>query len=62
MAYPLVDAQTVERLGYDELPVPLVPDGWVELFSRGVDLSTAAALCPPDAQTPDHRDCVELSG
>ena len=62
MAYPLVDAQTVERLGYDELPLPLVPDGWVELFGRGVDLSTAAALCPPDAQAPDHRDCVELGG
>ena len=34
-AYSLVDAQTIEKLGYDEDPVPLVPDSWVELFVDG---------------------------
>jgi hypothetical protein len=61
-AYSLLDAQTVEKLGYDEVPVPLVPDSWVELFGRGVDLSTGDALCPPSPEAPADRECKELPG
>ena len=60
-AYSLRDAQTVEKLGYDEVPAPLVPDSWVELFGTGVDLSTADALCPPSPDAPADRECRELS-
>jgi hypothetical protein len=59
-AYSLRDAQTVEKLGYDEVPVPLVPDSWVELFGEGVDLSTADALCPPSPEAAADRECKEL--
>lgn len=47
-AYPLVGAGTADLLGYGDLPAPLVPDTWVELFAPGVTLSPDAALCPPD--------------
>ena len=59
-AYSLRDALTVEKLGYDEVPAPLVPDPWVELFGQGVDLSTSDALCPPSPEAPADRDCKEL--
>ena len=59
-AYSLRDAQTVEKLGYDDVPVPLVPDSWVELFGQGVDLSTADALCPPSPEAAGDRECREL--
>jgi hypothetical protein len=59
-AYSLRDALTVEKLGYDEVPVPLVPDSWVELFGKGVDLSTADALCPPSPEAAADRECKEL--
>lgn len=59
-AYSLRDAQTVEKLGYAEVPVPLVPDSWVELFGTGVDLSTADALCPPSPASAGGRECREL--
>ncbi|GAB3245697.1 type VII secretion protein EccB [Nocardioides dilutus] len=61
-AYSLLDAQTVEKLGYDQVPVPLVPDSWVELFGTGVDLSTAEALCPPSPEAAADRECRELTG
>jgi hypothetical protein len=59
-AYSLLDAQTVQKLGYDDAPVPLVPDTWVELFGDGVDLSTSDALCPPSPQGLADRDCQDL--
>jgi hypothetical protein len=59
-AYSLRDEQTVEKLGYDEVPVPLVPDSWVELFGTGVALSTADALCPPSPAATADRECKEL--
>ncbi|MBJ7359587.1 type VII secretion protein EccB [Nocardioides sp.] len=59
-AYSLRDAQTVEKLRYDEVPAPLVPDSWVELFGQGVDLSTADALCPPSPDPVGDRECREL--
>lgn len=59
-AYSLRDAQTVEKLRYDDVAAPLVPDSWVELFGRGVDLSTADALCPPSPEAAGDRDCREL--
>lgn len=61
-AYSLLDAQTVDKLGYDEVAAPLVPDSWVELFGAGVDLSTADALCPPAPEAPADRECQELTG
>jgi Type VII secretion system ESX-1, transport TM domain B len=59
-AYSLEDPQTVEKLGYDDDPVPLVPDSWVELFVDGVDLSTSDALCPPSAAQAPDQGCREL--
>lgn len=61
-AYSLLDAQTIEKLGYDDEPVPLVPDTWVELFGTGVDLSTTQALCPPSPEPAADRECTELPG
>ena len=59
-AYSLEDAQTIEKLGYDAVPVPLVPDTWVELFVEGVDLSTSDALCPPSPKEAPDQGCREL--
>jgi len=59
-AYSLLDAQTIDKLGYDEAPAPLVPDSWVELFDEGVDLSTSLALCPPSADDAADQDCREV--
>lgn len=61
-AYSLVDAETIEKLEYDEVPVPLVPDTWVELFEQGVDLSTADALCAPSRSVAADRECREPPG
>lgn len=61
-AYSLEDAQTIEKLGYDDAPVPLVPDTWVELFGEGVALSTSRALCPPSPNVAADRECEELPG
>jgi len=58
-AYSLEDAETIGKLGYDEVPVPLVPDSWVELFEQGVDLSTSAALCAPSRDEAADRVCEE---
>jgi hypothetical protein len=49
-AYSLVGALTLSKLGYDATAEPLVPDEWLELFDKGVALSTSAALCPPANQ------------
>lgn len=46
-AYPLTGADTPDLLGYGEVPAPVVPDSWVELFDPGVELSRNAALCEP---------------
>ena len=59
-AYSLLNAQTIEKLGYDDAPAALVPDSWVELFAEGVELSTSLALCPPSATQAADQDCREL--
>jgi len=46
-ANPLVGAHAASQLVYGDYPVPVVPDSWVKLFDKGVDLSKDAALCPP---------------
>ena len=61
-AYPLADAETIERLGYDEVAVPLVPEAWVALFERGVELSTDAALCAPSRSGAADRPCEDPPG
>jgi type VII secretion protein EccB len=58
-AYSLEDTETIGKLGYDEVPVPVVPDSWVELFGQGVDLSTSAALCAPSRDEAVDRACEE---
>ena len=46
-AHPLVGQGTADLLGYADVPAPVVPDTWVELFACGVELSRDAALSPP---------------
>lgn len=48
-ANPLVGAGAAGLLGYGDVPLVVVPDSWVKLFGRGVDLSQAAALSPPES-------------
>jgi type VII secretion protein EccB len=55
----LVGDDTLQALGYDRDDAPVVPDSWLKLFDRGVELSTSKALCPPEqpgeeAPTPDN--------
>ncbi len=58
-ANPLDGDETAELLGYADLPVPVVPDSWVELFGAGVPLSQSLALCPPvPAGAQDGPSCV----
>lgn len=47
ISYVLAGDVEVERLGYADVPVLVVPDTWNELFGAGPELSQAAALCPP---------------
>lgn len=49
-AYPLVGADTAERLGYEDDDWTLVPESWLDLFAPGVELSEDAALCPPTSE------------
>jgi hypothetical protein len=37
--YPVKDTTTVANLGYDTVPQAVVPDTWLGLFTRGVELS-----------------------
>ena len=46
-ADPLGGADAASLLGYADVPAPVVPDSWVELFRCGVALSQDAALQPP---------------
>ena len=55
-AYPLVGPEVAERLGYGDHPASIVPDTWIELFRKGVNLSVDAALCPPDHE--DGQPCA----
>ncbi len=55
-ANALVGAETPELLGYGDYDPVLVPDAWLELFTTGVPLSQAAALCPPDRGTGADPD------
>jgi type VII secretion protein EccB len=63
-AYPLLGGPiTLTKLGYDPDRAPVVPDEWVDLFDRGVALSTYAALCPPADQPGQEQPtagCREL--
>ena len=54
--YPLVGPEVAERLGYADYPPRRVPDSWVELFDKGVNLSVDAALCPPDHEAGQPCD------
>jgi type VII secretion protein EccB len=47
LAYPLVGPDVAANLGFADVDPPVVPDAWVELFDRGVNLSVSDALCPP---------------
>lgn len=47
ISYPVRDDESVDNLGYGDVPAMVVPDAWIELFADGVELSRDAALCPP---------------
>jgi hypothetical protein len=47
LAYPLVGPDVAANLGFADVDPPVVPDPWIELFDRGVNLSVSDALCPP---------------
>jgi hypothetical protein len=47
VSYPLVGPDAADNLGFGGFSAPVVPDSWVKLFDRGVNLSVADALCPP---------------
>ncbi|WP_395695753.1 type VII secretion protein EccB [Nocardioides sp.] len=50
-ADPLAGADAAALLGYADVPAPVVPDSWVELFRCGVTLSQEASLQPPTEPT-----------
>jgi hypothetical protein len=52
MKYALRGEEAVHNLGYDGVDRVVVPDGWMELFRPGPELSRDAALCPP-SNDPD---------
>ena len=43
----LLGPGAADRLGYAEVPIPVVPESWTRLLDSGVPLSVEAALCPP---------------
>ena len=43
------------NLGFADVDPPVVPDPWVKLFDRGVNLSVSDALCPP--VRPSGKPC-----
>lgn len=47
--FPLDGDETADRLGYADHAPTGVPASWLSLLGRGVPLSSAAALCPPEA-------------
>ena len=55
--HELVGPGVAGQLGYDDVPSPVVPDSWVELFPAGVPLSVDAALCPPSATVDTGSEC-----
>ena len=54
-ADPLAGSEAASLLGYADVPVPVVPDSWLELFRCGVVLSQEAALQPPTE--PEGSGC-----
>jgi type VII secretion protein EccB len=46
-AYPLVGGDAPSQLGYGGYRPPVVPDSWIALFDKGVELSKNLALCSP---------------
>jgi type VII secretion protein EccB len=48
-AYPIQDQQTLATLGFASYRAPLVPDSWIKVLGAGVPLSSALALCSPEA-------------
>jgi type VII secretion protein EccB len=55
VTYPLVGPDAADNLGFEGFAVPVVPDSWVKLFDRGVNLSVDDALCPP--VRPSGKPC-----
>ncbi|HWJ81841.1 MAG TPA: type VII secretion protein EccB [Nocardioides sp.] len=47
MSYTLRGDDAVANLGYAGVDEVVVPDGWMELFDPGPELSPDQALCPP---------------
>jgi hypothetical protein len=46
--YRIKDAETLEHLGYSSVPIPSIPDSWLNLFGAGPELSATAAGEAPD--------------
>ncbi|WP_370249288.1 type VII secretion protein EccB [Nocardioides sp.] len=46
-AYQVLGTAERAQLGYGDVPLPVVPDSWLDLFTTGVPLSIEAARCPP---------------
>jgi hypothetical protein len=58
--YRLSGPVTLQKLEYDVDDAPVVTDSWLKLFPPGVDLSTSAALCPPQGpgdEPPTPETC-----
>ena len=56
LAYALVGGDTLTKLGYDGTDEAFIPDAWLELFDKGVSLSTSLALCPPAVPESASQD------
>ncbi|QIG44944.1 hypothetical protein G5V58_21170 [Nocardioides anomalus] len=50
----LIGNDTLAAVGYDPDDAPVVPDSWLKLFDKGVELSTSKALCPPEQPGEDE--------
>ncbi len=50
LSHKLRNRESVTNLGYADVDEVVVPDSWLELFVRGVELSKDAALCPPESE------------
>ena len=54
-SYPVLGTDAVENLGFADYDAPVVPEGWLELFEEGEELSVDAALCPPVPVSREDR-------
>ncbi|MEO9322010.1 type VII secretion protein EccB [Nocardioides sp. C4-1] len=56
--FPVAEqADEARLLGYGDVERVVVPDSWLDLLTGGVELSRAAALCPPSSQ-PGAGGCA----